>query len=367
MVPQGIRVSIITSVFKGDAYIAGFFEDITRQSYFEYSELLLGVVEPVSDHVSNMIKKQQAIHKNIHVIPFKNNESLYLVWNDLIRKSAKGEYIINANLDDRHHPDCIKIFAEFLDDHLDAYVVAASIKVSSDPDVSWDKSADYSEWWKVDTPFRLTILDFFKFDAYDRITTTQNLPHRFVLQYLSKCSSPMWRKSYHDQHGYFDENLSPISDWEFWMRGSAHDAHMWFLNQTLSVYTVNPSSYGRKGATIDQKVSDVMAEYEGLLECRSLNILIVHERVPILYEGGDRRIWEIIKWLHSKGHRIHYISRMDNRYQAPESMKFFESIGARVHAGDLKLEKMNQWLSHTSQPFDLALLATWYAFISENL
>jgi hypothetical protein len=175
------RISILTSVYKADDYIQDFLNDITMQTAFAEAELLLGVVLPISDAVQSLLTKyQEKYPENIKIIEFVNKEPLYIIWNELIVQYAKGEYLINANLDDRHHPACLEIFKQFLDEHPTVDLVAASILATAESLPTWSSPGKASCWWNTSLPFALEIEDFFKFDKFKRIETTQNLPHRFV-------------------------------------------------------------------------------------------------------------------------------------------------------------------------------------------
>jgi hypothetical protein len=172
------KISILSSLFQADAQIKTFFQDITKQSYFAKSELLLGLVEPTSPYVNQVVERYSSMFDNIRIIRFYKKEPLYVVWNALIRGYARGEFLINANADDRHDPRCLQIFSDFLDKHTNVSLIAAPVKVTSDQASTWDKAQDIDNWWTVEKPFRLVTSDFFKFDDYGRIRTTQNLPHR---------------------------------------------------------------------------------------------------------------------------------------------------------------------------------------------
>jgi hypothetical protein len=50
----------------------------------------------------------------------------------------------------------------------------------------------------------------------------------------------MWRKSVHEDVGYFNENLRSASDWEFWMRCVIAGKKFFKINDPHVVYYVNP-------------------------------------------------------------------------------------------------------------------------------
>src|ERR1700722_20402182 len=118
---QQIKVSIITSIYKGDQFIQGFMKNITEQTLFDKCELIL-----INAHSPG---KEEAViqpylnkYPNIIYIKLDHDPGLYAVWN-LGIKSAQGQYVTNANLDDRLKKDSIEVHAKALDEHPDIDLV----------------------------------------------------------------------------------------------------------------------------------------------------------------------------------------------------------------------------------------------------
>lgn len=209
-------VSIITSVYKGGKYIKAFMEDIVRQRNFENNcELILidgnspeneyEVIKPFMDKYP-----QNIIYKRLNKDP-----GLYSCWNMAI-KMAGGEFITNANLDDRKHPDFIDILSEtlFRDDEVD--VVFADNLMTFQPNETWENNSATSTY----------ITENFSLEALLR----GNPPH----------CMPMWRKKIHDKIGYFDEKYRSASDWEFWLRCESDQVKFKKINKALGLYYFNP-------------------------------------------------------------------------------------------------------------------------------
>ena len=58
-----------------------------------------------------------------------------------------------------------------------------------------------------------------------------NLPH----------NNPMWRKSVHDKHGYFNQYYKSAADWDFWLRCSFGGSKFKKHSEVLGVYYFNPT------------------------------------------------------------------------------------------------------------------------------
>src|ERR1700730_634961 len=106
------RISIITSVYKGDEFIEGFLSDIVRQTIFNECELIIinanspGNEEPI-------IKRYAAQYPNILYERLSDDPGLYGVWNYAIKK-ARADLITNANIDDRRNPESLEMHARAL-------------------------------------------------------------------------------------------------------------------------------------------------------------------------------------------------------------------------------------------------------------
>ena len=72
------NVSIITSVFRGEKFIDGFMEDITRQSYFQKCELIMvDCNEGKSTYEKDVIQSYQKKYPNIHYHCLQKDPGVY--------------------------------------------------------------------------------------------------------------------------------------------------------------------------------------------------------------------------------------------------------------------------------------------------
>jgi len=244
------KISVITSVYNGDEHIKGFLQDITRQSIFkEKCELIL--INAASPGNEEQIIKEY-VEKYPNNIVYKKLDSdpgIYACWN-IAAKLATGEYLTNANLDDRKSPEFLQKLGKELTIKRDVDVVYAENKLTNTPNETWEKNTA-----KVNYPS-----EEFSPDAMLR----GNPPH----------CMPMWRKSLHDKYGYFDERYRSASDWEFWLRCTFAGVKMAKINKPLGLYYFNPkgiSTNTENNSWKRQEEKEVFKKYLAIKKEREIN------------------------------------------------------------------------------------------------
>jgi hypothetical protein len=60
------------------------------------------------------------------------------------------------------------------------------------------------------------------------------------LKFNSPHNAPMWRKSLHDDIGFFDTSFNSAADWEFWLRCIFNRKRFFKLNRPHVGYYYNP-------------------------------------------------------------------------------------------------------------------------------
>lgn len=211
------KISIITSVFKGDEFIRPFLEDITRQTIFkEKCELIL--VNPNSPGNEEEVIKEymEKYPNNIVYKKLDSDPGIYACWNISIR-SATGDFITNANIDDRKSPNFMEELAKQLFLNKDIDVVYANNLMTNKPNETWQQNTANS------------------------IYPSEEFSQESLLRSNSPHCMPMWRKSLHDKCGFFEEKYKSASDWEFWLRCAFNNVKMKKINKTLGLYFFNPS------------------------------------------------------------------------------------------------------------------------------
>jgi glycosyltransferase involved in cell wall biosynthesis len=211
------KISIITSVYDGDEFIESFLEDITRQTIFEEKcELIMINANSPGNEEEVILKYQEKYPNNIVYKKLDDDPGIYGVWNMAI-KMASGEYITNANLDDRKAPFSIERHAKSLLTRQECDLVYADSYVVHEPNKKWENIESNCQRY-----------NFEQFSP--KAMLRGNLPH----------NNPMWKKSLHDKFGFFNENYRSASDWEFWLTCTVGGSKFSKINETLGIYYFNP-------------------------------------------------------------------------------------------------------------------------------
>jgi len=190
--PRGHLVSAIVSTYNAEQFIRGCLQDLENQTIADRLEIIV-VNSGSSQNEEAIVKEFQQKYTNIKYIKTKQRETIYAAWNRAI-KIAQGMFITNANTDDRHRKDALQIMANAL---------------LANPDIA----LVYADQIQTDTPN----------DTFDHLHQAKKLrrPDYSRERLLLGCcvgSQPMWRKSLHDEFGYFDQTLTCAGDWDFWLR-----------------------------------------------------------------------------------------------------------------------------------------------------
>lgn len=213
------KISFITSVFKGEEFIEGFMQDITRQTIFkEKCELVLVNCNSPENEEETILKYQKLYPDNIKYIKLDNDPGIYGAWNLAIKEST-GEFISNANLDDRHAPDFAEKFSKLLVLEPEIDCVYAENLITMKAHETFENNSSNNQIYPVEE---------FSLEAMMR----GNPPH----------CMPMWRKSLHDKNGWFEENYKSAADWDFWLRCAFDGSKcLKYTSEPLGLYFFNPN------------------------------------------------------------------------------------------------------------------------------
>ena len=214
------KISIITSVYKGKKYIEQFLQNITSQTIFkEKCELILiNANSPEQEDEEKHILKYKSLYPdNIIYKKLDHDPGIYGVWNMAIAMSS-GEYITNANLDDRKSKDSLEKHAIGLYNNEDIDLVYTDMLITDEINETWENNS--SNGRKYNMPqYSLGALKM------------MNMPH----------AAPMWRKSLHDRYGEFDSSFRSAGDWEMWLRAASQGSEFKKLSGIHNLYCFNPT------------------------------------------------------------------------------------------------------------------------------
>lgn len=238
------KVSLITSAFDPDnEFIGEFLKDITRQDFFnEACELIL-----INPHCvgldENIINEYVKNFPNIVYVKLPYDPGVYGVWNMGI-KIARGEYVANANLDDRRNPESLKNQSQALDENPDVDLVYSDYLITYNPNETFENN-NYR--WVVSGP-------------------------EFSAPNMHLClpgPQPLWRKSMHEKYGYFDDTFFSSADWKMWLQAVSKGAVFKKVHGLSGLYYLNPKgvstdSESEKGARRNWENDQIIQQYRYL-------------------------------------------------------------------------------------------------------
>ena len=217
------KISIITSLYNGDKFIKPFLEDITRQTIFEEKcELILINANSPGNEEETILEYLKKYPNNIIYNKFETDPGIYGIWNAAIN-IASGDFITNANLDDRHAIDFMEQLGYFLATNSEVDLVYTDNLLTFQENETFENNSSDGQVYPSEE---------FSVEAMLR----GNAPH----------CMPMWRKTIHDQNGFFDSNYKSAADWDFWLRCALNGSKFKKYYKPLGLYYFNP-----KGVSTD--------------------------------------------------------------------------------------------------------------------
>ena len=238
------KISILTSVYDGDDFIRPFLEDLTSQTMFDRCELILiNANSPGNEEA--VIEEYMKKHENIVYKKLDQDPGIYGTWNEAL-KLATGEYITNANLDDRKAPNSIEVHAKELYTNPEIDLVYADSYITNSPNETFEENSSQNRKYN--------------FEQFSKEAMLRgNQPH----------NNPMWRKSLHERHGLFDDEYRSAGDWEFFLRCTFGGAQFKKINDVLGLYYFNPkgiSTNFENFAWKQEEEKKIYAKYKNMLE-----------------------------------------------------------------------------------------------------
>ena len=185
-------ISAIVSTYNSEKFLSGCLEDLAHQTIADKLEIIV-VNSGSQENEEAIVHEYQQKYDNIVYIKTEQREGIYSAWNRAA-KVARGTFLTNANTDDRHRDDALEIMAETLLANPDIALVYGDQICSDTPNCSFANHHD---------------------------TNMAKRPEYSFERLLFGCcvgSQPMWRKTLHNEFGYFDETLTCAGDWDFWLR-----------------------------------------------------------------------------------------------------------------------------------------------------
>ena len=211
------KISILTSVYDGDEFIRPFLEDMTRQTIFkEKCELILINANSPGNEEEVIKEYMEKYPDNIVYKKLDEDPGIYGTWNIGV-EMATGEYLTNANLDDRKAPNSLEKHALTLYTNEDIELAYADSFITHVGNEVFEENSSNGQRY-----------NFEQFSVEGMLRG--NLPH----------NNPMWKKSMHEKHGLFDANYKSAGDWDFFTRCAIGGSKFKKINEVLGLYFFNP-------------------------------------------------------------------------------------------------------------------------------
>ncbi|MDD2707180.1 MAG: glycosyltransferase [Verrucomicrobiae bacterium] len=247
------RVSAIVSVYNSERFIEGCLKDLTDQTLYADGRMeivLVNSASPQNEHA--YIENFRKNHPHIQYVRTEQRETLYQAWNRGIRM-AQGRYVTNANTDDRHRKDALEIMARTLDQNPEVALVYGDL-----------------------------LITYYEGQTFDHhICCGYSLRPDYQPEImLSGCHmgpQPMWRRSLHEEIGWFCDDLKSAGDYEFWCR-IALKHPLKHIPQFLGLYLENQSGIVNADHSLsDRETAWVKDAYRGKFPPPSRDFIANHQ------------------------------------------------------------------------------------------
>ena len=205
-----MKVSAIVSAYYAEQFIQDRLDNLAMQAPMP-ELVVLTKRGSKEEEITKEFNVDWYSHGIVKHIITDGTPTIYEAWNMGI-KASKGEYVCNANSDDLFKPGALRRMAKVMDDNPDIGVVFSNVYVEHE-------DGRGNEWKRIPDE-----------------TGPWNNPIETLINRCVVGPMPMWRKSLHDEHGYFDEQYRHAADYEMWLRFAFGGAEFYYINEALGVY-----------------------------------------------------------------------------------------------------------------------------------
>lgn len=199
-----VRVSAIISAYYAEEFLAGRLKNLLAQS--ERPEIVVVCQKDSEEHriaTLMLVVESNPVHR---LVLTDDTPTIYEAWNQAV-KFATGEYITNANSDDRLYPGALKRMANTLERNPDCGLVYSNVDIVEE---IGGKPTGCYRWAEGD------------FDV--------------LMKGCFVGPMPMWRKSLHDKYGLFDNEYRIAGDYEYWLRLAVNGEKFYHITDALGAY-----------------------------------------------------------------------------------------------------------------------------------
>ena len=227
-------VSAIVSTYSAERFLRGKLEDLEAQTIAPELEII--VIDSASPQNERAVVEEfQARYDNIRYLRTEQRETVYQAWNRGIRM-ATGEFVTNANTDDRLKKDAYATLVRALREHPECVLAYPDMRITREENGTFERHDPYG---------------FRDWPEFDRLN---------LMELCCVGPFPLWKRSLHDSIGYFDERFRSAADYEFWLRAALKYDFI-HVPEFLGLYWLSPETVSRKGDLPTLEYLEVQKEY----------------------------------------------------------------------------------------------------------
>jgi len=300
-----ITTSAIVSTYKSERFIRGCLEDLVSQSLFQKGALeIVVVISGSPENEEQIVKEFYKRFPSQIVYIVTERESMYTAWNRGI-KQARGEYITNANTDDRHRSDALEVLTVALDKNSKIDLVYGNCLVTGEENAPYPHDT---------TKYRVYIQPQF-------FAPNAALHYQFGPQ-------PMWRKKIHEQLGFFSESLKAAGDYDFNLRFALKHRALRVTKEPIGSYLAHQSAISFKDDVIGRESEMLYATYrtkEQVIEFyknEGLDANNSDERAVLFTDFAIRALEYYPPWFAGGGHRDVALAKRYLEYATADSPNY---------------------------------------------
>ena len=236
--------TLVTSVYKSDEFLSKFVINSLGLVNYQQAVQHIFLISETSSEERKVLILHFGSCSNILIVRNDVDPGLYACWN-LGISLATTDYISNANVDDVRASNHVSKLTRILDLETQVGVVCSAIVPFHIHTLEVETLALSPPW------FANLGGDFGYFDLGEVVENeegsaklkSRNLPH----------CMPVWRRSLHVDHGFFDESrYGTFADWAFWLTAAKNGNRGYLHPEPLAFYYVNPNSHNRRGEMLDE-------------------------------------------------------------------------------------------------------------------
>lgn len=254
------RITAIVSTYRAERFLQGRLTDLLNQSIADHVEII--VIDSNSpEHESDIVANFQRHADNIRYLRTNRRESVYQAWN---RGGglATGQFITNANCDDRLRHDALERLTDTL---------------------LQTPSAGFAYG-----DFRLTRHENETFEHNHAYERTQR-PAYSLNNLLENCitgSQPVWRKTLHTTVGIFDTAYNSAADYDFFIR-AAQQMDGVAIHEPLGLVLTSPTTFSGVGQLPTLEFYAIRERYQHLLKPTGNRLPLSQQESTILAQLGN--------------------------------------------------------------------------------